>query len=74
MGAERLFENDALNALHGFQKRLPPHRRDENSQEPIRVHHGFDDGRTERDKRVDARRVQADVCPTTRGVVACLDA
>ena len=46
----------------------------ENSREPIRVRHGFDDGGMEHDQRVDARRVHANVCPMTRGFVACLDA
>ena len=94
------FENDALNALYGFQLRLshmgvtsknnacrptavtcvktenasksifdaPP--RVKNSDEPVRVRHGFDDGRMEHHKRIDARCVHAKVCPTTRGFVA----
>ena len=59
------------NASESIFDALP---RIENSHEPIRVRHGFDGGAMEHDKRVDARRVDANVCRTTRGVVARLDA
>ena len=59
------------NASESICDALP---RVENSREPIRVRHGFDDGAMEHDKRVAARRVHADVCLTTRGFVARLDA